>query len=137
MFSEKCFSYFSVFGSTENCGQIENIFDWSGKSYLIFIKWFLIFKTINHFSSLNFSFLHAFSLTIHSPLLSKVAKIHYYLSKFSLICRMPPKIIGSCHRMPPPKVAESHRLFLATIESHQPLPTFVDFSYKSKANNIF
>ena len=38
--------------------------------------------------------------------------------------------------MPQPKVAEIRWLVLATIESHRPLPTFVDFLYKSKAENI-
>jgi hypothetical protein len=50
MIFEKWFLYFLVFGATEN------IFGLTKKISLISEKNFSFFKTINHFSSLNFSF---------------------------------------------------------------------------------
>jgi hypothetical protein len=61
-----CFSYFLVFGATENDVQIENIFVLTRKAYLIFRKLFLFLNIVNHFLSLSFSFLLAFSLIVFS-----------------------------------------------------------------------
>lgn len=53
MIYKKYFMYFMVFGTTEN----NNQFFFSRidqKSLFSFLKYFLFFKTVNHFSSLNF-----------------------------------------------------------------------------------
>jgi hypothetical protein len=60
------FPYFLVFGATENDGQIENIFILTRKAYLIFRKLFMFLNIVNHFLSLSFSFLLAFSLIVFS-----------------------------------------------------------------------
>jgi len=63
----KRFSYYLVLGTIKNHGQIENIFCWPRKPYLIPVKWYPYFKTVNYFSNLSFSFSHAPYLAVHSP----------------------------------------------------------------------
>jgi hypothetical protein len=70
----------SVFSTTKNLSQTENIFGWPRTPHLSYVKWsssssfFFFFFPINHFSSLSFFFSHTLSLAIHSP---SSAKIHH------------------------------------------------------------
>jgi hypothetical protein len=49
----KYFLYFSVFGVTENISQSKTFFGLTEKTYLIFVKCFPFFKSVNHFPSLK------------------------------------------------------------------------------------
>jgi hypothetical protein len=82
IFFRKHFFYFPVFSTTENRDQTKSIFWLTKKTLFNFRKiispiyyYFLKKKTVNLFSSLSFSFLHALSLVVHFLSPSEVARV--------------------------------------------------------------
>lgn len=103
LFFEKNSPYFSAFSTTKDDDQMENIFYWQKNLSLIFVKWFIFFKTINYFSSSNFSKILAcifhFSLPLVFTKIGHTAtRVHQWiLSKFS--CRLPVVATKDCQNL--------------------------------------